>query len=121
MLETISITPDAVRDVAKQCLGEGWRLVTMTAVDTGEAGIDILYHFDKDLAIKHYRLTVPKESVVPSISPIYFCALLVENEIRDQFGICFGDLVLDFGGSLYLEEEVRTMPFCKVSVAQKQS
>ena len=52
---------------------------------------------------------------------VYFCALLIENEIRDQFGICFSDIVLDFGGALYLEEEVRAMPFCKVSVAQKQS
>jgi len=120
VLETIPLTLDAVRDVAKACFDDGWRLVTLTAVDTGEAGFDILYHYDKDLVMKHYRLSIPKETVVPSISPIYFTALLVENEIIDQFGICFSDLVLDFGGALYLEEEVRTTPFCKVSVAQKQ-
>ena len=121
MLETLPLTLDTVRDVAKQCLDDGWRLVTMTAVDTGEAGIDLLYHFDKDLVIKHYRLTVAKGIVVPSISPVYFAALLPENEIRDQFGVCFADIVLDFGGGLYLEEEVRNTPFCKVSVVQKQS
>ncbi len=121
VLETTPITLDALRDEAKKCFDDNWRLVTMTAVDTGEAGFDLLYHFDKDMAIKHYRLSVPKETVVPSISPVYFAALLVENEIRDQFGVCFSDIVLDFGGNLYLEEEVRAMPFCKVSVAQKQS
>ena len=73
------------------------------------------------MVIKHYRLSIPKGTVVPSITPIYFGALLVENEIEDQFGIQFADLVLDFKGSLYLEEEVRAMPFCKVSTAQKQS
>ena len=121
MLETIPVTIETVRDVAKECLDDGWRLVTMTAVDTGEAGFDVYYHYDKDLTIKHYRMSIPKGTVVPSISPVYFAALLVENEIRDQFGVCFSDIVLDFGGALYLEDEVRAMPFCKVSVAQKQS
>ncbi|MGD9609479.1 MAG: NADH-quinone oxidoreductase subunit C [Desulfovibrionaceae bacterium] len=121
MLDTLPITAIDLRDEVKKCFADGWRFATMTAVDTGEAGFDILYHFDKDLVLKHYRLSVAKDVVVPSISPIYFAALLVENEIEDQFGIKFADLVLDFGGSLYLEEEVRAMPFCKVSVAQKQS
>lgn len=120
MLETIPLTLDAVRDVAKECFDDGWRMVTLTAVQVGD-DFDVLYHYDKDLVMKHYRLSIPKETVVPSISPVYFAALLVENEIRDQFGICFSDIVLDFGGALYLEEEVRAMPFCKVSVAQKQS
>ncbi|MFP5259621.1 MAG: NADH-quinone oxidoreductase subunit C [Acidobacteriota bacterium] len=121
MLETIPLPLDAVTAVARECFDDGWRFVTMTAVDTGEAGFDLFYHYDKDLVMKHYRLSVPKETVVPSISPVYFAALLVENEIRDQFGVCFSDIVLDFGGALYLEAEVRAMPFCKVSVAQKQS
>lgn len=121
MLETIPVTTDAVKDVAKECFDDGWRFVTMSAVQTGDESFDVLYHYDKDLVMKHYRLSIPKDTVVPSISPIYFAALLVENEIRDQFGICFSDIVLDFAGALYLEEEVRAMPFCKVSVAQKQS
>ena len=119
MLDTLPITAIALRDEVKKCFDEGWRLITMSSVDTGETGFDIFYHFDKDLVMKHYRLNVAKDVVVPSISPVYFAALLIENEIQDQFGIKFADLVLDFGGSLYLEEEVRAMPFCKVSVAQK--
>lgn len=121
MLETIPLTLDAVTGVAKECFDDGWRLITMSAVQVGDDSFDIFYHYDKDLVMKHYRLSIPKETVVPSISSVYFAALLVENEIRDQFGICFSDIVLDFGGALYLEEEVRAMPFCKVSVAQKQS
>ncbi len=50
---------------------------------------------------------------MPSISPVYFAAFLIENEIEDQFGIKFDGLVLDFGGTLYLEEEVMRTPFCK--------
>ena len=118
MLETIPLSLDQVAAVAKECFDDGWRQVTMSAVDCGEAGFEIFYHYDKDLVMKHYRLSIPKETVVPSISPVYFAALLVENEIRDQFGVCFDGLVLDFGGTLYLEDEVRTSPFCKYSVTQ---
>ena len=121
MFETTPVTLSNLRDEVRKCFEEGWRLVTMTAVDTGDAGFDILYHFDKDMVIKHYRLSFPRDTVVASITPIYFGAFLTENEIEDQFGIQFADLALDFKGSLYLEEEVRTMPFCKISVVQKQS
>jgi Ni,Fe-hydrogenase III component G len=37
-------------------------------------------------------LTVPKDTLVPSISPVYFAAFLVENEIQDLFGIRFQGL-----------------------------
>lgn len=109
---------DAVRGLAKTMFEDGYRFLTMSAVDLGDESIDLLYHYDKDLELKHYRLTVKKGQAVPSVSPVYFCALLIENEIRDQFGVTFSDIVLDFGGTLYLEDDVRTSPFCKMSVTQ---
>jgi ech hydrogenase subunit D len=55
---------------------------------------------------------------MPSISPAFFAAFLVENEILDQFGTIFEDLVLDFGGTLYLDEDddITATPFCKYGV-----
>lgn len=76
----------------------GQRLLTMTSVDLGES-FDLLYHFDLDLRMTHLRLTVPKGESVPSISGIYFAALVIENEIQDLFGIKFEGLALDFGGT----------------------
>lgn len=99
---------------------EGQRLLTMTCVDLGES-FDLLYHFDRDLRMTHLRLNVPKGESVPSISGIYFAALVIENEIQDLFGIGFNGLVLDFGGHFYLEEEVKKYPFCKVSVAKTET
>jgi hypothetical protein len=32
----------------------GYRLLTLSCVDLGQAGFDILYHFDKDLRLEHY-------------------------------------------------------------------
>ena len=51
MLETIPLSLDEVVAVAKEHFDGGWRLVTMTVVDTGEAGFDIFYHYDKDLVM----------------------------------------------------------------------
>jgi ech hydrogenase subunit D len=98
-----------------------WRLVTQTVVDRGEQGIDILFHYDKDLEEKHFRLTVPKGTVIPSISGIYFAALLIENENRDLFGLAYDGLVLDFNRTLYLEEagDPINAPFCKISTFTK--
>jgi ech hydrogenase subunit D len=98
----------------------GQRLLTMTCVDLGES-FDLLYHFDLDLRMTHLRLTVPKGESVPSISGVYFAALIIENEVQDLFGIAFEGLALDFGGHFYLEEEVKKYPFCKVTVGKTET
>lgn len=117
-MDATPIAAQGLVALAKDKFDTGYRLLTLSCVDLGEAGFDILYHYDKDLHLENYRLTVPRGETVPSISGVYFAALLVENEIRDQFGVCFDGIVLDFGGTLYLEDEVRTSPFCKFSVSQ---
>lgn len=110
------IDADALIGEAAKLKVQGYRLVTLTCVEIDEKRVDILYHFDRNLALRHLRLTVAKTTPVPSISPVYFAALLVENEIQDFFGLRFEGLVLDFKGSLYLEEEALKTPFCRFSV-----
>ena len=121
MFEAIPLTLDTVVSTAEEMFRGGWRLVTQSVVDLGEEGLDLLYHYDKDLEIRHYRLTVPHGTVIPSTSGVYFAALLIENENRDLFGIPYDGLVLDFNRTLYLEEagEPINAPFCKISTFTK--
>lgn len=121
MFEPTSITLDEVRGTAKRMLGDGWRFITQTAVDRGDLGFDILFHYDKDLEEKDFRLNVPRGTVIPSISGIYFAALLIENENRDLLGLEYEGLVLDFNRTLYLEAagDPITAPFCKISTFTK--
>jgi ech hydrogenase subunit D len=93
----------------------GYRLVTLSCTEIDAATLDILYHFDKDLGLTHLRLTAPKSGTIPSISPVYFAALLVENEIQDFFGLRFEGLLVDYRGTLYLEEEAFKTPYCRFS------
>jgi ech hydrogenase subunit D len=95
---------------------EGCRFVTVTCVELDASSVDLLYHFDLGLDLRHLRLTVPKTTLVPSISSLFFAAFLVENEIQDLFGLRFQGLAIDYGRTLYFDEEVKTAPFCRYRV-----
>lgn len=95
---------------------QGYRFVTLSCTRIDERLIDILYHFDRGLCLKHLRLTALRTTPVPSISPVFFGALLVENEIQDFFGLRFENLAVDYEGSFYLDPEVLKMPFCRITV-----
>lgn len=120
-LETTSVSNETLVGEIAKLKATGYRFVTLTAIDIDETTVEILYHFDKDLDIIHLKLTAEKGGAVPSISGLLFGAFLVENEIKEQFGVDFPGLVLDFGGTLLLEEEVRRTPFCKYGIKRAET
>jgi len=91
----------------------GYRFVTLSCVEKDASTFDIFYHFDRDLTLKNFKLSVSKTDRVPSISAVYFAAFLVENEIQDLFGIAFDGLAVDYKQTLYLEKEAKVTPFCR--------
>jgi len=121
VLETQSVGNDNLKAEIRRLKSEGYRLVTMTCVDLDEETVDLIYSFDKGMQMVHLRMQQSKSAPAPSISDVLFGAFLVENEIQDQFGICFDGLVLNFENYLYLEEEVARTPFCKYSVIRKDA
>lgn len=97
---------------------QGYRFVTLSCLEKDESTFEIFYHFDKDLVLKNFKLSVSKADRVPSISTVYFAAFLAENEIQDLFGIAFDGLAIDYGRTLYLEKEVKVTPFCKYTTVE---
>ncbi|MFH1241382.1 MAG: NADH-quinone oxidoreductase subunit C [Pseudomonadota bacterium] len=118
--EVISVTPDTLVSKTLDMKNSGYRLVTLSCVELDADTVDILYHFDKDLRLRHLRLTIPKTRKVPSISPVFFAAFLVENEIQDQFGIRFDGLALDYDRTLYLEDAIKGAPYCRIAVSEEE-
>ncbi len=106
----------SIRKETKDLKEKGFRFVTLTCVEIDEDNLEILYHFDKDLQMKNYRVKMKKNEMAESISDIFFASFLVENEIIDQFGVKFNGLVLDFGGTLYLGDNAESTPFCKYGI-----
>ena len=114
--ETITVSAERLLGESAKVKAEGYRFVTLSCVALYEDHFEIIYHFDKDLRLKHFRLIFTGGEPLPSISAVYFAAFLVENEIQDLFGIRFRELAVDYHHSLYLEEEVNVTSFCKYSV-----
>ena len=114
--ETIAVGFDTLIGETTKLKLNGYRFVTISCLDLDESTFDIIYHFDKDLALKHLRFTVEKGVAIPSISPVFLAALLVENEIQDLYGLKFQGLAIDYGQTLYLDSELKTTPFCKYSI-----
>ena len=72
----------------------------------GAIGVEAMraanYSVDRDLVFQTLRVQIPETAARrPSISGVYWCAFLYENEIHDLYGITFDGLVLDFKGTLY--------------------
>jgi ech hydrogenase subunit D len=114
---TPELSPDKIISQARILKDEGFRFVTMSSTDLGES-ICVLYHLDKDLQLVNLKVEVPKGSKIPSICSVYASSVLIENEIKEHFGVEFDGLSLDFQGMLYLDEEVQKTPFCKIGITR---
>lgn len=100
--EIIQVTTETLLPEVQKMYDGDWRAITATATDLPDDVVDILYHFDKNLEVKHLRLQVKKGAIIPSTSGIYFCNLVIENEIADFFGVKFSDLLLDYEGKFMI-------------------
>lgn len=118
MLDNVTdVTPETLRDSVAARFPQGYRLITLTCVDGG-GSVEILYHFDRNYELSHVRLRVAKGTVIPSISGIYACAAIVENELKDLFGLVFEGLALDYEGRFVLAEDAPVAPMARTPAAQ---
>ncbi len=113
MLDNVTeTTAEALPARVWQTRQEGYRFVTMTCTDLGDSH-DILYHFDRNYSLRHFRLRLPRGECLASISSIFFAAILVENEIKDLFGIEFSGLAIDYKGRFILSDGAPLAPLNK--------
>jgi ech hydrogenase subunit D len=106
----IQITIDKLVAETQKLADNGYRFIIMDVFESGE-NFELIYEFGKDYDATTLRFTVAKGTEIPSISPIFFNALLVENENQDIYGLKYNGLVVDFGGRLYMSlNEVEAPP-----------
>lgn len=105
-----AITLDNLVAEAGRMKQAGYRFVTLSTVALEDGSTDILYHFDKEMVLSHFRLNVAADTTIPSISGVYFSAFLAENEVKDLAGFEFDGLVVDYNRTLYLDPSVETIP-----------
>ena len=135
------VTPETLLAEVQTLFDKKYRFITMSQTVVDEQTLRLYYHFDENITMTdlrlnadrcrwipgednkgmlHLRMDVDRDAPIPSISSIYFCAVLIENETQDQFGVHFDGLPLDYQGALYLEEgEVTRAPFFTMSTTRK--
>lgn len=117
MIENLfEISKELLLVEAQDCKYNGYRFVTATCVDLGDGTLDVIYHFDKDLEMKNYRIKVKKDEEIPSISKIYLCSILVENEMKELFGLNVDNMAIDYGGHMLLSDDELSSPMAKQQI-----
>ncbi|MEN6316667.1 MAG: NADH-quinone oxidoreductase subunit C [Clostridiaceae bacterium] len=122
MENVYEITREQLMGTTQDMMYNGYRFVTATCVDNGNGSFDVLYHFDRDLEIITFRVTLNREEEVPSISKIYFCAALVENEMKELFGLKVTNIVIDYEGHLLLSDGAPENPMARqqITIVRKE-
>ena len=111
---------DRLLGQTQQMRYDNYRFVTATCIDNGDETFDVIYHFDRDLELMNYRVKVAKKEEVPSVSKIYFCAGLVENEMKELFGLNVTNIVIDYGGHLLLSKGAPETPMARqITIVRK--
>jgi len=97
--ETIPL--QALLEKVAELRKQGYRLVQIGATRLPEH-VELTYSFDRESRLANLRFQVPvTEARVPSISSIYWCAFLYENELHDLFNVQVDGMAVDFHGHLY--------------------
>jgi NADH:ubiquinone oxidoreductase subunit C len=83
------------------------RFATATCLDMSDH-FEVIYHFEPQDNVKfarHIRVNIGKDETLPSISSIYLCASLIENEIKEHFRIKISNIAIDFKGRFLRAKE----------------
>ena len=98
--EFVNVNPENVIDESQKLKFAGYHLMQQCATRVPDA-FELIYTFGKDLEVKQLKITLPEENEISSITSIFPCAFIYENEMHDLFGIQIKMINIDFEGKLY--------------------
>ena len=113
----IAVTPETLLEKVREMHDQGHRLVQIGTTPLKDI-IEVNYSFDKDGRFVNLRVQIPGTgAVLPSISGIFWCAFIYENEMHDLFNIQVDGIAIDFKGKFY--QTAVKFPFaCKAPETQ---
>ena len=94
------IEPVSVVERAHHMKSAGYRMVEMHCTRLADA-TEVNYAYDLDGDFQILRTRIPDGATLPSVTGIFACAFLYENEMQDLFGIQVTDMTVDYKGHLY--------------------
>ena len=110
------ITTSELCPLTEKICNQYMRLAQIHATTLG-GQIELNYCFATPGRWLNLRLNVEPQQEVPSISAIYPCAFIYENEIHDLFGINVTGINVDYQGNLYRLRQ--KTPFAPPALAEE--
>ncbi len=101
---------DELKNVISNLNYRKYRFVTCSCADNKDGTFDLFYHFDKENKLVTVKIKVTQDDEIPSITDLYFCAFLVENEIKELYGLNIVDIAIDYGGKMYMTADSPEAP-----------
>ena len=98
--EFISVDPKSIIDESQKLKFAGYHLIQQCATRIPDA-YELIYTFGKELEMKNLKIVLPEDQEISSITSIYPCAFIYENEMHDLFGVQIKMINIDFEGKLY--------------------
>lgn len=78
----------------------GWRLCQIHVVRTSD-GYELTYTLAKDYDLYNYKIVIAEAAPVPSVTPIFACAWMYENEIVELYGVNIKNILMNYEKKLY--------------------
>lgn len=106
------ITKDQLVPKTKEMLDKGARLANLVCNDEGD-GFELIYVFHEGLDRPALRIRVAKDEEVPSLSGLQLAQALIENEVKEFFGVNITDIAIDFKCQMILGAKSPKTPLLK--------
>ncbi len=122
MIENIKeIKKDELLAEVKKFADAKARFVTAVCNDLGDK-LEVTYFFNMSPGMEMHglRITVGKDEEVPSTTGIFLATVLVENEMKEMFGLKVKDIAIDFGGHMLLAQDSPVTPMLKTEAAGRK-
>jgi len=115
------ITKNDIVSEGKKLLDAGAKFVTAVCNDLDEKfEVNYVFSQNRGVDLTLLRYAVGKDEEVPSLTGITLSTLLIENEMKEFFGLKVKDIAIDFGGHLMLAHDSPTTPMLKSKKAESK-
>ena len=98
--EYISVNPESIIDESQKLKFAGFHLIQQCATRIPDAYV-LIYSFGRNLEMRNLKIILPEDHEISSITSIFPCAFIYENEMHDLFGVQIKMINIDFEGKLY--------------------
>ena len=94
---------DPYQKPASELAGRLDRLEMTRLAVHGDERFEVIYSFVEDTTgrIVSLRLNIARDEQVPSVSELFPCAFVFENEMHDLYGVHVTGISIDFQGGFY--------------------